>query len=253
VYQQLYPIFDKTFIHDSYASRESKGTHAGVRRFAVFARKVSANYTRPAFVLKCDIRKFFEHVNHEILFALLSARILDERLRLLLRRIINSFGTAPGKGLPLGNVTSQLFANIYLNEMDQFVKHALKARYCLRYCDDFVILHEKQDAPLSLVERIRDFLQEQLLLELHPHKVTLRKLRQGTDFLGYVSLAHYTALRTRAKQRMLKRLARLSQNIHTKEDFRKALPIVQSYFGILSHCKGEQLMKRIKSLFEKWW
>jgi len=262
VYQQLYPIFDKTFIHDSYASREVKGTHAGVRRFEVFARKVSANYTRHAFVLKCDVRKFFDHIDHSLLFALISKRITDERVLALLKSILGSFSTphrpnwipasvgmTEGKGLPLGNVTSQLFANIYLNELDQFVKHWLKARYYIRYCDDFVMLHKSREVLEAWISNIRDFLRVRLSLELHPHKVTIRKLRQGTDFLGYVSLPHYSVLRTRTKQRMLKRLVVLAQGIRTKEDFETALPVISSYLGMLSHCKGEKLRKEVVKLF----
>ncbi len=114
VYQQLYQVFDKTFIHDSYASREGKGTHAGVKRFEDFARKVSSNYTKPAFVLKCDVKKFFDGIDHGILFALISGRITDERLLELLQVVIGNFwipafAGMTKYGLPLGNVTSQLF------------------------------------------------------------------------------------------------------------------------------------------------
>lgn len=252
VYQRLYQIFDKTFIHDSYASRVGKGTHAGVRRFAVFSRKVSANYTKPAFVLKCDIRKFFDCIDHALLLSLLAKKVDDPRLFKLLKSIIASFHIAPGKGLPLGNVTSQLFANIYLNELDQFVKHTLKVKYYIRYCDDFVILHESRRAVDMLVEQIRDFLRKALLLELHPNKVSIRKLRQGTDFLGYVSLPHYSVLRTRTKKRMLRQLSTLAQGITSKDDFKSALPVIRSYLGMLSHCKGEELRKRVEELFEKW-
>jgi len=233
VYQQLYQIFDKSFIHDSYASRKGKGTHAGVNRFEVFARKVSANYTRNAFVLKCDIRKFFDGIDHTLLFSLVSKKITDQDVLALIHRIISSFETAQNKGLPLGNVTSQIFANIYLNELDQFVKHTLKAPYYIRYCDDFVILDNKHMVLEQLVEKIRTFLREKLLLELHPNKVTIRKLRQGTDFLGYVSLPHYRVLRTRTKRRML---ARINP---------KNLP---SYLGLLSHCRGEKLRRQIARL-----
>lgn len=252
VYQQLYQVFNKMFIHDSYASRVGKGTHAGVKRFAAFARKVSANYTEPAFVLKCDIRKFFDHIDHEILFSLLSRRVTAERLLALLRGIISSFATAPGKGLPLGNVTSQLFANVYLNELDQFVKHALKTRYYIRYCDDFVVLESNRALFDKLVWQIQDFLQTELFLELHPNKMTIRKMRQGMDFLGYVSLPHYRVLRTRTKRRMLKRLAALSWSIQTKNDFRVAFPVIQSYLGLLIHCMGRKVRGIAEKLFEKW-
>jgi retron-type reverse transcriptase len=140
VYQALYPIFDRHFIHDSYASRDLKGTHRGVERFEVFARSVTQNYRRPAFVLKCDIRKFFDSIDHGVLSQLIRHKISDTRFLALLGKIIDSFETTQGRGLPLGNVTSQIFANIYLNELDQFVKHLLKARHYIRYCDDFVIL-----------------------------------------------------------------------------------------------------------------
>ncbi len=252
VYQQLYQIFDKSFIHDSYASREGKGTHAGVKRFEVFARKVSANYTRNAVVLKCDVRKFFDHIDHELLFALLARKVSDEKLLKLIRVLIASFKTTSGKGLPLGNVTSQLFANIYLNELDQFIKHSLKVRYYIRYCDDFILLHKDQYLLEELLERIRDFLRARLSLELHPNKVTIRKLRQGTDFLGYVSLPHFCVLRTRTKRRMLKRLTAIARSLRTKEDFEKALPVIFSYLGMLSHCKWETLREKVEKLFEKW-
>ena len=113
---------------------------------------------------------------------------MDKNLLVLLRRIIGSFETMPGKGLPLGNVTSQIFANMYLNEFDQFVKHTLKVTYYIRYCDDFVILGASQTFLQKLREEIASFLCHVLLLELHPNKVTIRKLHQGTDFLVYVSL-----------------------------------------------------------------
>lgn len=233
VYQELYQIFDKSFIHDSYASRECKGTHAGVNRFETFARKISANYMKPAFVLKCDIRKFFDSIDHAILFSLISRRITDEKFFALIRMAISSFEIAPHKGLPLGNVTSQIFANIYLNELDQFVKHALKVKYYLRYCDDFVILENNYALLEESVKKIHNFLCERLLLELHPHKVSIRKLQQGTDFLGYVSLPHYRVLRTRTKRRMLRRVSEKN---------------VVSYLGLLKHGKGSRLKSMIQQL-----
>ena len=252
VYQQLYPIFEKTFIHDSYASREGKGTHAGVKRFEVFARKVSANHTCSAFVLKCDVRKFFDRIDHQTLYTLLAKKVSDMQLFSLLRTIIGSFETSTGKGLPLGNVTSQLFSNIYLNELDQFIKHGLHARYFIRYCDDFVMLSDNLGVLQGYLRAISDFLSQRLFLELHPHKVTIHKLRQGTDFLGYVSLPHYSVLRTKTKQRMVKRLSALAKSIATQEDFEQALPIINSYLGVLSHCKGTRLRAQAMGLFEKW-
>ncbi|MCX6719372.1 MAG: reverse transcriptase domain-containing protein [Candidatus Taylorbacteria bacterium] len=111
----MYHIFDASFIHDVYSSRDHKGTHAGVNRLEEFSRKVSRNFTSRAFVLKCDIRKFFDSIDHDILFSIISGNISDARLLDLIRTIIDSLHHTPNKGLPLGNVTSQLFANIYMN------------------------------------------------------------------------------------------------------------------------------------------
>ncbi len=230
VYHYLYQIFDSSFIHDSYASRENKGTHAGVYRLEKFARKVSANDTKPAFVLKCDIRKFFDSIDHDILFSLIARKVADEKLLDLIHHIIASFKSAPHKGLPLGNVTSQIFANIYLNELDQFITHRLKVHFYIRYCDDFVILDNSYEKLTTYTSALRTFLKSRLCLDLHPRKVTIRKLIQGVDFLGYVTLPHYRVLRTRTKRRMLRRMNKKN---------------VISYFGLLKHCKGRGLEKAL--------
>ncbi|MDO8564552.1 MAG: reverse transcriptase/maturase family protein [bacterium] len=234
VYRKLYAVFDRGFIHDSYASRNRKGTHRGVERFAEFARKLTANYSKRGFALKCDIRKFFDGIDHEVLLALLARQISDPKLFYLIRIIIGSFETAPGKGLPLGNVTSQLFANVYLNELDQFVKHQLKAKYYIRYCDDFVILDASRERLEAHIATLRDFLSNTLLLLLHPRKVEIRKITSGVDFLGYVSLPHYRVLRTKTKRRML-RLAN-ERNL-------------SSYLGLCKHANAFTLEQLLKNRF----
>ncbi|MBI4158979.1 hypothetical protein HY500_01840, partial [Candidatus Woesearchaeota archaeon] len=147
----LEPIFDKTFIYDSYASRKFKGTHKAVERFDKFKKKVSRNgklannyYDNNnviGYALKADVKHYFETVNHEILLKIIRRKIKDENIISLIKKILNNFDTKiKGMGMPLGNLTSQFFANVYLNELDQFVKHKLKAKYYIRYVDDFVIL-----------------------------------------------------------------------------------------------------------------
>ena len=234
IYRKLYQVFDSGFIHDSYSSRLEKGTHVGVKRFVVFAKKVSANHRKGSFVLKCDIRKFFDSIDHRILFSLVTRKVSDERLLLLIRQIIRSFERSAGKGLPLGNVTSQLFANIYLNELDQFAKHKLKAKYYIRYCDDFVILHQSREVLLEWAEEIKKFCQEFLLLDLHERKTIIRKIHWGTDFLGYVTLPHRAVLWVRTKNRMFRMISN------------KNLP---SYLGLLSHCKSWKLKELVIRLF----
>lgn len=233
IFRILYPIFDKSFIFDSYSCRLGKGTHRAVRRLQEFTRKVSKNNSRNCFVLKCDIRKFFESIDQDILLDLIKCKAGSNDAIWLTTEVVRSFS----KGLPLGNITSQLFANIYLNELDRFIKHELKVKYYIRYCDDFVILSISKSYLENLIPRIRNFLKDNLELFLHPNKITIRKYSQGIDFLGYVSFPHYKILRTKTKKRMLKKIkcgvADCEKGAITMELLSQT---IQSYFGVLSHC-----------------
>ena len=248
LFRQLYPIFDKHFIHDSYSCRHKKGTHAGVLRLERYIKQVSANYTRPAYALKCDVRKFFDNINHDILFELIKRKVKDEDILVIIKKILESFQTTPGCGLPLGNVTSQLFANIYLNELDQFVKHTLKAKYYLRYCDDFIILDQNRGWLVEMIPKLDLFLEDSLQLKLHPKKIVLRKVSQGVAFLGYVVMPYHIVLRTKTKNRVVKKVKRLHREVllgqTTQEHFDAAL---QSYFGMLEHCHGKKIKQKILS------
>ncbi len=232
IYRVLYHVYDKSFIHDSYSCRVGKGTHKGVQRLEDFIRKESKNYTRPTWVLKCDISKFFDSIDHSLLQNILFKNYIDENTKWLIKNIIQSFEKSRGKGLPLGNVTSQLFSNIYLNEFDQHMKHRLKAKYYIRYADDFVVISHDKRYLESLIVDISLFLKERLNLPLHPRKVEIRKVTQGIDFLGYIILPHYKVLRTNTKRRILKKARRKLSN-----------ETLQSYLGIISHCNGYKLKK----------
>ncbi|MBI4117135.1 MAG: group II intron reverse transcriptase domain-containing protein, partial [Parcubacteria group bacterium] len=131
-YRILYPFFDQTFISDSFSCRNEKGTHRALNRFRRFAYKVSKNHTKTCWILKCDIRKFFENINHDILLKILDKYIPDKNIIWLLEKVIRGFSSKPNTGLPLGNLTSQLLVNIYMNEFDQFVKHKLRIKYYIR-------------------------------------------------------------------------------------------------------------------------
>jgi len=204
VFRKLYPVFDKHFIYDSYSCRINKGTHRAVQRLEMFCRKLSENYRQRIYYLKCDIKKFFASVDQDRLTQIIQKKINDEDTLWLLNQIISSFEEEKGKGIPLGNVTSQLFCNIYLNELDQFVKHEFKVRYYIRYCDDFVLLDEEADRLKLYIPRIEKFLAKRLKLILHPDKVITRKLKQGIDFLGYVVLPRHIVMRTKTKNGCLK-------------------------------------------------
>lgn len=226
LYRELYPFFDRTFIADSYSCRLGKGTHKAMQRFQAFSYTVSKNNTKTVWVLKCDIRKFFASVDQRVLIEIIKKYIPDEDIIALLSEIIRSFhSTKEGIGLPLGNLTSQLLVNIYMNEFDQFVKHKLKAKYYIRYADDFVFLSDDKEWLESILPQIASFLKERLSLSLHPNKVFIQTLASGVDFLGWVHFPNHRVVRTVTKRRMWKRL----EETEGKEE------TVQSYLGLLSH------------------
>lgn len=234
LYKYLYQVFDKIFIYDSYSCRLGKGSHKGVKRLVKFTRIVSKNYTKECWALKLDIKKFFASVDHEILKNLLREKISDKDILGLLDQVIDSFP----KGIPLGNLTSQIFANIYMNELDKFIKHKLKVKYYLRYADDFLILlnssyYDRLVYHNKLIRQIKEFLKSQLKLELHPSKIILRKLDWGIDFLGYLILPHYILPRTKTKKRIFKKLS--NKNL-------------QSYLGYLKHTNSYKLSLQLKNI-----
>jgi RNA-directed DNA polymerase len=188
IYRVLYPYFDTQFIFDSFSCRRDKGTHRAMNRFREYSRRVSCNHTRTVWVLKCDIRKFFANIDHQILNDILRQEIQDEDSLWLLNEVIASFHTKgkSGVGLPLGNLTSQLLVNIYMNEFDQFLKRDLQVQYCVRYADDFLVLHQSRRYLESLLPKISVFLKTRLRLSLHPDKVFIKTLSSGVDFLGWV-------------------------------------------------------------------
>ncbi len=235
IHRMIYPFFDRTFISDSFSCRLNKGTHKALNRFRGFGYKVSKNNIRTCWVLKCDIRKFFENINHEILLAILDKYIHDENVIWLLEKVIRSFSSAPGRGLPLGNLTSQLFVNIYMNEFDQFVKHKLKAKYYIRYADDFVIISHDKSWLEELLPKIADFLSERLKLDIHPDKVFIKTLSSGVDFLGWVHFPTHRVLRTTTKRRMIKRI-KINNTPET----------ISSYLGLLKHGNTFKLKSQVE-------
>ncbi|HCY18108.1 TPA: hypothetical protein DHT42_02855 [Candidatus Nomurabacteria bacterium] len=138
--------------------------------------------------------------------------------------------------MPLGNLTSQLLVNVYMNEFDQFVKHKLRVKYYIRYADDFVVLSDSKNYLENLLPKINDFLNESLKLSLHPDKVFIKTIASGVDFLGWVHFPKHRVLRTTTKRRMLKKLKDNPKN-----------ETLQSYLGLLKHGNAYKLSKIIKS------
>src|SRR3990167_9623727 len=204
VHRVLYPFFNKKFQCDSFSSRREKGIHKAMNRFQKFVRIVGKNNTKQCWVLKCDIRKFFANIDHNILISILQKHITDTDTLWLCERIIRSFNPIEGKGLPLGNLTSQLFANVYMNEFDQFVKHVLKEKYYIRYADYFLFLSRERGELENIIPIIQKFLSEKLKLSLHEDKLFIKTIGSGVDFLGWVHFPDHRVLRTTTKRRMLK-------------------------------------------------
>jgi len=258
IYRILYPYFDKKFIYDSYSCRVDKGTHKAIYRLESFIRKVSKNNTKTCWVLKCDIRKFFANIDHKILKEILSKTVFDTDTLWLLEQVIDSFNVPNSiyaiaemkryqylnsaiakyeyRGLPLGNLTSQLLVNIYMNEFDQFMEHKLKVKYYIRYADDFVVLSDSKNYLENLLPKINDFLDESLKLSLHPDKIFIKTIASGVDFLGWVHFPKHRVLRTTTKRRMSKKLKNNPKN-----------ETLQSYLGLLKHGNAYKLSKIIKS------
>ena len=233
LYRQFYPFFDRTFIADSYSCRLGKGTHKAMNRLRSFAYQVSKNDTRTCWVLKCDIRKFFASIDQHVLMEVVRAYIPDVRIIALIGNIVSSFDSGiVEKGLPLGNLTSQLLVNIYMNEFDQFVKHELKITHYVRYADDFVILSCDRAYLFTTLSYMKVFLHDRLKLELHPNKVSIQTLASGVDFLGWVHFPDHRVLRTSTKRRMFEALSG-----NPKEE------TVASYRGMLKHGNAHKLVR----------
>lgn len=237
LHRMISPFFIRTFISDSHSCQIGKGTHRALKRFEQFARASSHNNTQTTWVLKCDIRKFFANINQDILLEIIAKYITDQDIMWLLSTIVHSFNSGTkGVGLPLGNLTSQLFVNIYMNEFDQFVKHKIKAKYYIRYADDFVVASHDRDFLRRILVLMQEFLKDNLKLTMHPNKISISTLASGVDFLGWVHCGDHKILRTKTKQRMFR-------NIKIKEAKKET---VQSYLGLLKHGNNWKLQQKIQ-------
>ena len=255
IFTILNPIFESTFISNSFSCRVDKGTHKGINVLDKMIRQVSSNSFKQCFVLKCDVKKFFDTIDHRILLKIISMRVKDEDAIWILEQIIGSLSSESTtifkkKGLPIGNLTSQLFANIYLNELDQFIKHELRIKNYIRYTDDFVIVSDNELYLKNLINSIRSFLSDELGLELHPKKTNISKSHRGVDFLGYIVLPHYRLLRTKTKQRIFRKLKERVRDYNngtiTKQTLNQSF---QSYLGVMSHTNAYNLEQELKNQF----
>ncbi|MBR9692738.1 hypothetical protein GOV07_02280 [Candidatus Woesearchaeota archaeon] len=259
----LEPIFEPRFINDSYASRKNKGTSTALKRFDCFVRRASSNGHLVVngkdrnhvgvYVLKADIKHYFDNVSHSILVKLISKHIKDEEIIHLIQLILQNHRTNnTGKGMPLGNWTSQFFANIYLNELDQYIKHQLKAKHYLRYVDDFLIVHTSQTMLRWYLGVIKEYLKKYLLLELHPDKCAIKPLGQGVDLLGFKVFYLYRRVKRRNKRRVFTRLRVLledyEQGLIDEVSVKRSL---QGWCGYAVQGNSYKLRKMLKGTMEQ--
>lgn len=280
---EIEPLFESTFIYNSFACRKNKGTHLAVKRLQKGIQSIEDKNKKSAHYLQMDISGFFMSIDKKLLFNLISKRLtktykthkhsqqwLSEVLWLS-EKIISAdpvkhhiktgdtslFSTVPprkslfannreGKGLPIGNLSSQFFANVYLNEIDQYVKRKLKCAYYYRYVDDFVVLHYDTAYLRKLQVEINNYLQTVLMLQLNTAKTHIQCCEKGIDFLGYIIRKKYLLVRKRVVNN-LKQKMWLFENLRSKKlsDIQKINHAIPSYFGHFGHANAYQLQKKI--------
>lgn len=290
VINKLNPLFERLFIQDSYACRKHKGTQAGILRASRFIRQCSHAYTRNCYILKLDIQGFFMAINKRILWGKLRDFIAlhyphqDQGLLLeLCHKILDNnptkncfikggrrnwdglppdkslFHSRPYCGLPIGNLTSQIFANFYMNSFDHFMKHDLGIRYYGRYVDDFLLVHQDRAYLKSLIPRIADFLSKELELTLHPRKVYLQHYTRGVTFLGMKLKPHRIVAGKRIKGNFYNAITKYNdiacKQKPNKDEKDAFLSSMNSYLGILKQYNTYTFRKYllIKHLSAWWW
>jgi len=216
-------------------------------------RKLTKNNTNRCYVLKADIKHYFENVDHKVMLSILARKIPDERIIWLISVIMSNYrSNKEGKGMPLGNLTSQFFANVYLNELDQFVKHELKAKYYIRYVDDFVLLHTSPTVLQEWKKQIALFLHEKLRLQLHPDKSKIIPLSRGVEFLGFNVFTHHGLF----KRKNMRHFQRKVQQVHSLYHHEMIIydDVYNFMEGWCAHAKNANTFKRrqhILSLYEE--
>ncbi len=292
VYNYIAPIFDKTFINDSYSCRKGKGTHYGIKRVNKFIRSCSQNYHKNCYILKLDVKGYFMSIHRALLFKMVKATLLQYQnktdfdwklvLALLEQIIFNDptknyilkgnkkdwaglppskslFYSEDGIGLPIGNLTSQLFSNIYFNQFDHFVKRDLGIKYYGRYVDDFILIHQDKNYLKWMISKIETYLIDELHLILHPKKIYLQHFSKGVSFLGAVIKPHRMYIASRAKNNFYKAIKAQNSividhkpSIAEQKDF---ISKMNSYLGIMCHYKSYNMRKKMlfKNLSAWWW
>jgi len=282
IYNYISPFFENLFINDSYSCRPGKGTSCGIKRLNYFIRSCSENYKKNCYILKLDIEGYFMSIDKNILYKKVESLLQTKRPNLdldfllpLIRKVIfhdpiknciirgrradwfglpkskSLFYAGKNKGLPIGNLTSQLFGNVYLNDFDHFMKRKLVLRYYGRYVDDIVIVHQNKEYLKSIIPTVRKYLKDNLFLELHPNKIYIQYFSKGVSFLGAIIKPYRIYVKNKTKGNFYKKLIIWRRIISekggkiTKNDLKKILACVNSYLGIMGQYNTHKLRKAV--------
>lgn len=279
IYNRLSPRFYPGFIRNSFACIPERGSLDASNHLWAGMRSITHNWQKPSYFLGADVRNFFVSIHKPTLFELVDKKITepwlkdltlqvlfhDPRTNCMLKSKSEAFARVPhhkslwhtplDRGLPIGNLTSQFFANVYLNELDQFVKHKLRAKYYFRYVDDFIILHESSDYLNECFARAEEFLMNSLKIELHPYKKRLGLLDQGIDFVGYFHKPYRRFPRKRTANRLKSVVNQWKMNPqgYSPDALTQMRNSVNSYFGLIRQTSSYRMRKHlgdeIRSLF----
>lgn len=242
----LEPIFNERFIFHSYACRKDKGMHAASDTLQEWLYEWQKFHPdEPLYAIKADVHHYFQSIDHAILKAEIRKVIKDAGALVLADRIIDHNGQMPaGTGIPVGNLTSQLFANLYLNKLDQYIKHTLGAKHYMRYMDDFLILSPDKEQLRRWLADIERFLREELRLELNP-KTAILAAKNGIDFVGYKHRVTHRKVRPDSIKRIKKTIKKYQRGEITKEQLQRSMA---SWTGHAGHADSYNLQKKMKAL-----
>jgi RNA-directed DNA polymerase len=290
LYRCIYPIIDRKLINDTYSCRVGKGTLYGINRVSKFIRSCSNNYSKETHILKLDIQAYFMNMQHQIIYDKVLAMLPDKKqnylgiseetiLYLLKQTIFNPvkencrikgshndwnglpqskslFYYPNNTGLPIGNLTSQVFGNIYMNDFDHFVKRVLKTKYYGRYVDDMVFVHNDKDYLQSLIPKLSDFLLSTLQLTIHPNKIVLVNANEGIQFLGQIIKPYRNYVSNRTKNNFYQAIQRINKVMAEVPEFSwqqlfDIRAVLNSYLGILQHANTFNLRKAMLNKLRK--
>lgn len=259
IYQVIEPYFERQFIKDSYACRKEKGVHKAAERVQYWLRKMDRQKGR-TYYLQMDMSKYFYRIDHNILLSIINRTIKDDKVMRLLEKIIKSEDTkfgiplgdhfyeqerVDGVGMPIGNLTSQLFANVYLNEMDQYAKHEMRVQHYIRYMDDIVVLHKDKSELRDILIESDLFLQSELHLQIN-NKTKIDNINHGVEFVGRRIWPTHMKLKKETVKNMKKRLKYIQKQYALGEvSLDEVKSVLSSYLGLMKHTNSHRLRKKI--------